>query len=146
MTEFSETETWIHFRNSSGLVLSCRRWIEEFPKITKLLEVDGTPASFPKGIVDVLSKAEIFSAESAEDNTVLVEIKTNLLRITGRGTSGYYQETKKVTYKGMAMSFRIAPKLISDLIQRHNTCILSKSKLKIESGKYSYVTVLQAKE
>jgi len=146
MTEFNETKSWIHFRNSSGLILSCRRWAEPFPKISGLLKVEGTPTTFPKGLIEAAEKAEIFSGENAEDNQVTINLQPNKLRITGRGVSGYYQEIKKIKYKGQPLSFRITPKLLIDLIRRHNSCEITPTRLKVTTGKYSYVTVLETEK
>ncbi len=146
MTKFSETKTWIHFRNSSGLILSCRRWIEDFPKLSKLLNVEGTPTKFPKGLIEAVEKAEIFSAEDAEDNQVTINLKPNKLRIIGRGASGYYQEIKDIKYKGPSLSFRVSAELFADLIRHHNSCEIASDRLKVSTGKYSYVTVLQTME
>ncbi|MEK0337680.1 MAG: hypothetical protein QQN41_09645 [Nitrosopumilus sp.] len=143
MTEFSETKNWIHFRNSSGLVLSCRRWVEDFPELSELLNVKGTPTKFPKGLIEAVEKAEIFSAENAEDNQVEINLKPNKLRITGRGDSGYYQEVKNIKYEGKSLSFRVSAGLFADLIRHHNSCEITSDRLKVVTGKYSYVTVLQ---
>jgi len=143
MIKFSETKNWIHFRNSTGLVLSCRRWVEDFPKISKLLKVKGTPTKFPKGLIEAVEKAEIFSAENAEDNQVVVELRPNKLRITGRGASGYYQEIKDIRYKGQSLSFKVAAELFADFVRHHNSCEITSDRLKITTGKYSYVTVLE---
>ncbi len=143
MTKFSETKNWIHFKNSSGLILSCRRWVEDYPELDDLLGVEGVPTSFPKGLKEAIEKAEVFSTENVEDNQVTVDLQVGKLRITGRGASGYYQEVKKIKYKGRPMSFSIAPNLLSDLIQRHNSCQIAKDKLKVDAGKDSYVTVLE---
>ncbi len=142
MSKFNETKNWIHFKNSSGLILSCRRWVEDFPKLSKLLKVEGTPTKFPKGLVEAVEKAEIFAAENAEDNQVTIELRPNKLRITGRGASGYYQEVKDIKYKGPSLSFRIATELFADLIRHHNSCEVTSDRLKVDTGKYSYVTVL----
>jgi len=144
VSEFSETKNWIHFRNSSGLILSCRRWVEDFPKLSKLLQITGTPTKFPKGLTEAVEKAEIFSAENVEDNQIEINIKPNKLQIIGRGVSGYYQEIKDIKYKGKPLSFRVAACLFANLIRHHNTCEVTKDRLKIAVGKYTYVTVLQA--
>lgn len=143
MSKFSETKHWIHFRNSTGLILSCRRWIEDFPKLSELLAVKGIPTKFPKGLIEAIEKAEIFSAENVEDNQIMINLRPNKLRITGKGASGYYQEIKNMKYDGKSLSFRVAAKLFADLIHHHNSCELATNKLKVATGKYTYITVLQ---
>ncbi len=142
MTEVCETETWIHFRNPSGLVLSCRRWVDEFPNLTDLLKVDGTPATLPKGLGEALEKAELFSAENADDNQVTVELRAGKLRVKGQGATGRYSEVKKMVYNGPPVSFLISPKLLSDITRRHNDCFISDKRLKVEGGKWTYVSCL----
>lgn len=142
MTEFSETKKWIHFRNAIGLILSCRRYVEEFPSIGKVLKVKGVPVVLPKGLKDAAEKAEIFSAESAEDSSVSIHLKKNKLRIKGVGASGFYEEIKRVKYDGKDLRFRIPPKLLIEVIQRHTNCQITKGQLKIKMGKLTYVTAL----
>lgn len=142
MTEFSETETWVHFRNSSGLTLSCRRFIEEYPPLDKILDVHGTKATLPKGLAEAADKAEIFSSENADNNQVTVELRPGKLRITGQGTSGWYSEIKNLSYEGTPISFTIAPKLLMALTQKHNECEIAEERLKVDGGRFIYVTCL----
>ncbi len=144
MTEFSETESWMHFRNPAGLVLSCRRYAEEYSDVSKFLKVKGEPITLPKGLADAADKAEVFSSENTEveDNQVLVDLRPGKLRITGRGVSGWYTENRKLKYNGPALSFQIAPKLLIELTQRHNECEISSTALKVDGGKFVYVTCL----
>lgn len=143
MVEFSETKAWIHFRNAAGLVMSCRRYMEEYRDLTALLDVQGEPASLPKGLAEAADKAEVFSAENIDENQVLVELKPGKVRIKGQGISGWYKEEKKIAYDGQPMSFMISPKLLSQLTTKHNECVLGKGRLMVDGGKYIYVTVLR---
>ena len=146
MTEISETESWVHFRSPANLILSCRRWEEDFPELTDILKVTGTPTQFPKGLVDAIDKAQVFSTENAEENQITIELQPDKLRITGRGVNGYYKEITQIKYKGKPLAFQIAPQLLADLIKRHNSCEILIDKIKVAAGKYTYVSVLQAKE
>lgn len=143
VTEFSETDTWMHFRNPSGLVLSCRRYVENYPDLAPLLEVtDAAPAVLPKGLGEAADKADVFSSENSEDNHVTVELRPGKLRIRGEGISGWYTEVKKMKYNGPAHTFCISPKLLVELTERHNECVISSSRLKVDGGKFQYVTCL----
>jgi hypothetical protein len=143
MCEFSEKESWMHFRNKDGLVFSCRRYIEMFPELDKLLKVTGTPTVLPKGLSDAIDKAEIFSGENADSNQVLIELSPGKLRIKGIGVSGWYSETKKIKYSGDTMSFMIAPKLLGELCRRYHECEITKDRLKVSDGKFVYVASLE---
>lgn len=142
MTKFSETKNWIHFKNPTGLILSCRRWIEEFPDVSKILEATGIPTVLPKGLRDAADRAEVFSAENVEDNQVVISLDSGKLKIKGTGTSGWYKETKKIRYDGPPISFTISPKLLIELVRKHNKCQISKRRLIVDGGSFIYVTAL----
>jgi DNA polymerase III sliding clamp (beta) subunit (PCNA family) len=125
MTEFSETDTWIHFRNPSGLVLSCRRMVEAYPSLKKLFQMEGTPFVLPKRLAEAAENAAIFSAENPDDDEVTVTLKSGKLRVEGRGASGWYRETKKVKYDGEPLAFMAPPKLLVELTKRYNDCFIS---------------------
>jgi len=143
MEELSETKHWIHFQNKSGLVVSCRRWLEKYPDLTEHYKVKGSAITFPKGLSEAAEKAEVFTFESLEENHVTINLQPGKLQLTGRGVSGYYQERKTVKYNGPSFSFTIAPLLLGDLVKKHNKCLLSKGTLKVSTGKYTYISVLQ---
>lgn len=150
VTEFSETESWIHFRNPTGLVLSCRRYtevVEDYPEVGSFLTFSGTSTSLPTTLSDAIEKAEVFSTVSVADNFVTVEMKsTGKLRIKGEGNFGWFTETKKVNYSGDDISFRISPKLLSDIAKKHNECEISRDRLKVESDNFTYVAGLLVDE
>jgi DNA polymerase III sliding clamp (beta) subunit (PCNA family) len=143
MTEFSETPNWIHFRNQTGMVLSCRRYMESYPDISRILQMEeGHAATLPKGLAEAAEKAQIFSSENGENDQVFVELVPGKLRIKGQGTSGWYQEVKRLNYSGDSMSFFISPKLLIELTKRHNECTISSDRLMVNGGKFVYITVL----
>lgn len=145
VTEIAESENWLHFRNPAGLTLSCRRFIGDYPDLDPLLKVDGSPATLPKGLADAADKAEIFSAE-AINNRVRVDIKPGKVRIHGEGALGFYQEIKKAQYAGPPMSFAISPKLLKEITQKHNECVIGESRLKVDGGKFIYISCLEEPE
>ena len=142
MTEFGETEKWLHFKNDNDLVLSCRRMVQEFPNLSKVLsENKGSPTQLPKGLEEAADKANVFSSEN-DMNLVQVDLQPGKIRIRGKGASGWFTESKKVQYKGNSFSFLIPPALLSDLARKHSECMLSQDRLKIDTGKYRYVSCL----
>ncbi len=145
MTEFSETPNWIHFRNGNGMRLSCRRYLEEFPDLKDALQVKGARAVvLPKGLVETMKKASIFTKENTETDTdlVTVDMKPGKIRITGTGISGEYYEWKKLNYTGPALKFLIAPDLLSSLVAKHNQVEVSAEKLRVKGEKFIYVAAL----
>lgn len=142
MTEVSETKTWLHFRNPSGLVLSVRREKLDFEDLDSILDMKGTHTTLPGGLAEAIEKAQIFSGENSENNVVIVELRTGQLRLRGEGASGWYEERKDVKWEGEPLSFNIAPKLLVDITTRTNDCYLTPGRLKIDGGKFVYVTCL----
>jgi len=145
MIEFGETKSWIHFRNRDGLVLGCRRFTGKYPDLSSILKIaKGIDIILPKGIEKIIERAEIFSIENADDNRIKVNLRENKFKITGRGVSGWFSEIKRIKYDDKPSTFTIAPNLLSELVQRHNKCILTKNRLKVKAGKFVYVTALGA--
>jgi hypothetical protein len=151
MTEFAETETWLHFRNSSGLVFSCRRWLDKYIEFGQHLKGTGPKTVFPKGLAEAAATAEVFSSENSDNNQVLIELRPGKLRIKGVGVSGWYKEVKKLVYNGEPMSFMIPPKLLALLTKKYNECQIVNGdafgrpikKLKMVGESYVYVTCLE---
>ena len=146
MSRYSRVKNWIHFKtsDSNGLILSCRLFEEDYPTddITKVLEVHGKKLILPKGLVKAVDKAEIFTAENVSGNNVTIILKTGKIRIKGEGTSGYYTEIKRSKYEGPDLRFTIPAKLLAELVQKHNECIVSNERLQVKGKKFTYVTVL----
>jgi len=142
MTEFAETDSWIHFRNPTGLIFSCRRDTQTYEPIDSILDVDGHNLTLPKGLAEAADRAEVFSAENADENEVLVDINADRLRITGTGVSGKIVENKKINYDGEPIAFHIGPKLLVELVKRYNDCVVSPTKLMVDTGKFVYVAAL----
>jgi hypothetical protein len=145
LTEIAETENWLHFRNSGGLVVSCKRYTEKYPPLDALFSFDGEKTKLPRAIAAATEKAEVFST-SGETDSIRVELKSNRLRITGRGKEGWYQETVTAEYTGDAMAFMITPKLLRTLSSDDQTCEIGDSKLKVPGKKFCYVTCLEVEE
>ena len=144
--EFSESETWIHFRSESGLVLSCRRHIQDYPDLREVLACSGKPISIPRGLGDAADKAAVFSSDSADENQVKVELRPGMLRIRGEGSAGWFQEIKKLKYDGPALAFLISPALLVEITKKHTEAEITAGKLKVDGGSWCYVTCLGSTE
>lgn len=142
VTEFSETEAWVHFKNSQGLVLSSRRYIMDFQDLTKFLQVDGEPVSLPGGLEEATKIANIFSSQNTDDNKVLVKLAAGRMRLRGAGMLGWYERSLKVKYSGPVLEFLIKPELLIELCKNHKDCIVSQNRLKVTGDRYEYVACL----
>lgn len=141
MTHVAETDNWIHFRNQSGVRFSCRRYEESFPCLDEYFQFKGDRIVLPRGLSEAVEKAEIFSAEN-DDNQIKVIIRAGKFRIRGEGVSGWFTEFSKTKYKGPPISFYISPRLLVNLTTRHNECEIGEGRLRVDAGRFVYVTAL----
>jgi hypothetical protein len=141
MTEFSEAENWVHFRNPANLTLSCLRFMEDYPDISEFYKAKGEKLVLPKRLKETLECAGLFSAQYDNDR-VIIELKPGRLRVQGIGLSGKHVEKKDVAYTGKAMKFLISPKLLLNLIAKHSECEVTENLLLIKGGSWRYATVL----
>jgi DNA polymerase III sliding clamp (beta) subunit (PCNA family) len=146
MEQVSETSTWLHFRNSDKLIMSCRKFKEDFPDISHLFGSKGKPVILPKQLKDAVEKAVVFSSENADSDDIIVLMKKGKLKIKGEGAHGWYIEQKDIKYKGNALKFTVSPKLLVELVHRQDKCYITKTRLRARVGKFTYITALGSVE
>lgn len=148
MTEVCETASWIHFRNPAGLVLSCRRYLDQYKELGRYLTAEGTePATLPGGLEDVVDRAQVFSIDNAAGNHLVVDLRADRVVIAGEGTTGAYREMKDAKYAGPPIKFLISPKLINEVIKKRTEVMIGERRIFVDSGKFlfSAVTEISAK-
>lgn len=149
MTECAATASWVHWRNPSGLVLSARRQEADYESlgVDRILEVPkkADSATWPGGLDEAIEKAEVFSSQNADNNVIIVELRPDpapgVMRLRGVGAQGWYVESKKTKWRGKTIKFTIEPRLLRDIIQRTNECLIDGSRL-VVAGKFTYVSCL----
>lgn len=146
MNAIAETASWLHFRNASGLVMSCRKWAEAYPDFTCLMDWEGVQTVLPGGLAEMAAKAEIFSSDNFEGNHVQISLLPNQLRIKGKGPTGWYEERCPIKYDGTPLEFLIAPKLLASLTGKSQECEVTEGKLRINTGKATYIACLLVAE
>ena len=151
MDEISITNTWIHFRNSdNGLIFSCRRYDDQYPKLDEFMKIKGHKITIPRGLKEASERASIFAADKSGEPSVRVSISNGLIRLTGEGLSGWYEEKKKVAYEGPSMQFLIAPGLLSDIAEHYTDAEMTSDKLRMmgqeDRLRWEYITVLGSAE
>lgn len=147
MVEISETRSWLHFRNKNDLVFSCRKFQEQYPDLGRFLEKsECEKVTLPSGLEEIVSKAEIFTVENSLGNHVTVSIRNDTISVKGEGTSGWYEERKKIAYNADPLEFMIAPKLLLAISKKSNDCFISAGRLLVETGKFRLVMCTKVKE
>jgi hypothetical protein len=144
MTHIGITDSWVSFKNKTGLVFCCRRYQESFPDISKVLEEKGKKTTLPKAIKDAADRASIFASDKLDekDDKVTVLLERDKVTIIGRGDRGVYKEKKKADYTGKTIKFKIHPVQLGQIIQRFDSCEISKRLLKMTGENFIYVSTL----
>ncbi len=141
MTKMGVSETWVHFKNGSGLRFSVRREVQERDiNLSPIFKVEGSSLTLPKGLSEASDRAEEFSKENVDDNEVIVQLRKGKIRVVGVGVSGQITEWKKLkNYKGKDFDFKILPKLLAELVKKYNDCEVSKEQLRVTGENFTYV-------
>ena len=142
VTHFSRTKTWMHYKNPAGLVISCRMFEDEFQDLDEFVQVTGKKVTFPKAILGAIEKAKVFTDENSEDNHIVVSLDSKSVMISGEGPSGWFQEKKKVKYKGKPISFGITPEMLVTLVKSNQEARVSTGQLIVQHGKLTYTAHL----
>lgn len=143
MEEVGETKGWVHFRNAAGMVLACRRYLDDFPDCGPWVKAEGVKASLPKGLVEAAQRAAVFSEENGKDEDyITVTLRPNKIRVRGVGVTGEYSEPKAVLYDGPEMEFLIRPAMLAELVNRHPECVVTHNSMRVDGGPWVYVTCL----
>lgn len=142
VTEMALSESWIHFRNSRGLIMSCRRWQDEWQDYSAFLSQEGTPAKFPKALAKAAELAGGISSQNADNNQVTVTMRKGKLKLRAEGVGCWSEEFKKVQYDGPNVQFRIDPGLLQKICNEHNNLEINERVIIVRSNKYTYVTCL----
>lgn len=144
MSKFAITPSWVHFRNPSGLVYSCRRLLTlEYPNLTPLLKTEGENLVIPKNLKESIEKAKIVEEEKAKELlTVTVELFPGKMVIKGKGILSEYREYRKTKYAGKPVSFIILADVLLEISKKYYDCIVGENKILITGGKWKYVSCL----
>jgi len=144
VTEFSLSANWFHFKNPADLIVSVRRYSGEYRDLGHALElVDARPAVLPRTISKAAALAGDFAEEDANNESrVQISIRPDSMRIVGHGISGEFGKILDVQYDGPRLDFLISPRILGELIKKHDQCELNNDRLLINGGRWKYVTSL----
>lgn len=142
MIEFAETENWIHFRNPQKLVMSCRRFLEDYSSLKEILIPEGHPVKLSTRMADAAEGAHIFTGENADDDQITVKIVPGKMIISGRGPHGWFREHSNIKYAGKPLEFLVVPKMFQEIVKKHRSCLISERRLHVDGGKWRFVACL----
>lgn len=143
MTQYHVAKEWLWLRNPLGLIVAIRRHTDSFVNLTPVLSLEaGKPLTLPASLGEIVERASIFSKESATEDMLTVQLEPGKLRIKAVGASGWYKEHRKIDYTGPSIEFIVPPNLLTAIAKRGSECEVTRDKLKVGSGKFTYITCL----
>jgi hypothetical protein len=144
MTDFAEADAWVLFRNPHGLVLACRRLLEEYLDLARVFDFEGKPLTWPHRLPQALARAQVFSIQQPEENNrLLVELRPGKMKVIGTGIIARFTESLTLRdYPGPAFRFTIKPRILADLSKRCSTCEIGSNRLRVKTDQYEYIAVL----
>lgn len=142
MEKYSISQTWAHFRNADGLMLSCRRYIEDYPDIKAWMDVKGTRITLSKGLKEAGERAAIFAVNKSGDATLNISSNGGDLKIRGVGQTGWYQEYKQIKYQGPPLNFYISPTVLSYIADTYQKAVVNEARFKAAGDSWEYVAAL----
>lgn len=147
MVEASVTDSWLHLQDADQMRFSVRLHKETFHDLNALVDASstGNPATLPTGIAEAVERANVFSSENSGNNQIKIDLKKGILKATGEGVNGIYEEIRDVKYSGPPISFIIAPELLSEISEKHNDCTINEKTMRIETDAWVLITSLGAK-
>lgn len=131
--------SWVHFRREDGLIVSYRRYLDDFAPLDKFLDDKGLhPLEIPEGMSEAVMRASIFSSENITHDYICIDLRNDSVVVEGQGPTGWYKEKKEVVYEGDPVKFFISPRLIEELANKANKCSMGDGRMVLVTDKYRY--------
>ena len=147
MVAYSVTDSWVHFKNKSGLIISCHQFKSDYKDTSQFLETDGMKRiQLPGGLQEVVARAHHISSTNVLESSVIVKLMKERVIVEGKGTRGHHREMEKITFEGEPMEFHISPRLINEVSKKSNTCLIGNGRMIVDTGKFKYLTVIAVPE
>lgn len=142
-SKVSETSGWLHIRTKTGHVVSLRGNASDYPDLTPHLTLKKSKlVTLPSNLGDILGRADVMH-ETAQDAVVSITIKDGKLSLKAEKDSGWYRESKKITYDGPALTFQVHPKFLQDVVSKTRKVRIGGNRMKIKSGSAVFVVALE---
>lgn len=146
MEKYCQTDGWVHFKTKDNLIFSSRIYLEEYPDLSRFLELDDQiEIQFPKMLIESLERAEVFGKSTIDiDSEISVKIEDKQITVKGQNDIGWSEEQLKMAYSGDPIEFKIHPDQFRDILTRTRKVSIdgSHSKIFFESDGFSHLLAL----
>jgi len=145
-THVSQRGGWLHFKTDTDHEVSVRCSVGDYPDLGPLLDVqDLRNVRLPANLRDILKRAQVMY-ENTYDNMIHVTIEKGTLTLKASKETGWYRESKKVSYKGPPIKFEVHPKFLEDILEKTRKVQIGGNRLKLESGNAVFVVCLEVED
>jgi len=144
--KIAESNSWIHFKNTSGTTISCRKLADTFVDTKPYLNISkGIKIKFPKSLNEVLECAFAFQTKESKNSDyeyITLELTNNLITVSARNDTSWFSEPVPTRYKDKEFAFMITKQVFKEVLQNTTECIYNEEKhiLKFESEDWIYLT------
>lgn len=146
MVALGETKTWVHFKNADGLIMSCRKYDDEYPNLDPIVKVQGKRFAFAAKLKGACERAQVFAAEEDNNAAVQVSLQKGKVTIIGQGKSGKFVEEEPAKYAGQPATFLISPIVLKRIIDEKAATYLAGLKVLAKSKGMVFASALMSKE
>jgi DNA polymerase III sliding clamp (beta) subunit (PCNA family) len=143
-SSIAEGTGWIHFKNESGAIMSCRVFDDQYPDASKYLAASGDTIEFPNEMNAILERAEVFAKrDSCMDEFIDIYLSEKKLEVKSNSEMGGFEESKRVVFAGEPIHIQVTPHLLRDILKTTNTATKDGSKLLFEGENFKYLILLR---
>lgn len=146
-TKMAVGRGWVHFKNKEGTTISCRvldeDYIDEDKRDILFKTKDkGIKLDFPKELSEILTEAEIFSA----NGEVIITVNKKKLIITSKSESSNFKDEIDIKSKSDDFAFQVTPYLLQDILKQTTSSKIFKDRLLFEGESWKYVSLISMVE
>ncbi len=133
--EYSITKGWAHFQNSDRTIFSCRTGEGNYPDLSKFLKTKGIKFEFPKELLEVLERADVFSSDGdLSQPTVKINLSKDKMTIESSNSAGWFKENIRVKYNDNPLSFKANPEFLKHMLPIIKTALILDSDKGVAKG------------
>lgn len=146
--EYYEDDIWIHFKNDTGLFLSCRKFVDFYPNTKDIFKIDGISMELPSEFVEIVDRVGVFSDnKNKQCNVVNIEISNNRLICKVNNDLGWIEEGIDIDINiDKNISFYVSPKYLRDLLNQFKNenikCTIGDNKILFSCSNSEHVICL----
>jgi len=135
------TDGWLHLRTKDGAVFSCRTYKDEYPDLNRFLTIEGDEFHLPEEMGDIIDRAVVFtsSEDFQVDQFLAIVVKEGRMKVSAKGSFGWFKEMLTVPYKGDGFSFYIHPGFLKEAFSMLRTCQVCGSHLKLVGTNFTHL-------